>query len=150
MQRRRLTEIKHKKRAVRLLYENLVAGVGFDFYLWQKSSVPRGSKQNKLAYFVYSLTRPVEPTILVAGVGFEPTAFGGGYEPNKKRATRLLYPAKIWLRGLDLNQRPFGYEPNELPGCSTPRRRDIIYYLRFLVKSFLAARRITSLSVLAR
>jgi hypothetical protein len=24
------------------------------------------------------------------------------------------------LRGLDLNQRPLGYEPNELPGCSTP------------------------------
>ena len=30
----------------------------------------------------------------------------------------------IWLRGLDLNQRPSGYEPDELPGCSTPR----IYY----------------------
>ena len=29
------------------------------------------------------------------------------------------YRAK-WLRGLDLNQRPLGYEPNELPGCSTP------------------------------
>ena len=28
---------------------------------------------------------------------------------------------KIWLRGLDLNQRPSGYEPDELPGCSTPR-----------------------------
>jgi hypothetical protein len=27
----------------------------------------------------------------------------------------------IWLRGLDLNQRPSGYEPDELPGCSTPR-----------------------------
>jgi hypothetical protein len=27
----------------------------------------------------------------------------------------------LWLRGLDLNQRPLGYEPNELPGCSTPR-----------------------------
>jgi hypothetical protein len=27
-----------------------------------------------------------------------------------------------WLRGLDLNQRPSGYEPDELPGCSTPRR----------------------------
>ncbi len=26
----------------------------------------------------------------------------------------------FWLRGLDLNQRPLGYEPNELPGCSTP------------------------------
>ena len=28
---------------------------------------------------------------------------------------------RIWLRGLDLNQRPSGYEPDELPDCSTPR-----------------------------
>ena len=26
-----------------------------------------------------------------------------------------------WLRGRDLNSRPLGYEPNELPDCSTPR-----------------------------
>ena len=26
-----------------------------------------------------------------------------------------------WLRGPDLNQRPSGYEPDELPDCSTPR-----------------------------
>ena len=32
-----------------------------------------------------------------------------------------LLTKKIWLRGLDLNQRPSGYEPDELPGCSTPR-----------------------------
>ena len=30
-------------------------------------------------------------------------------------------PIGGWLRGLDLNQRPSGYEPDELPGCSTPR-----------------------------
>jgi hypothetical protein len=29
-----------------------------------------------------------------------------------------------WLRGLDLNQRPSGYEPDELPGCSTPRDKN--------------------------
>ncbi|EDM22847.1 putative phage P2 replication protein [Caminibacter mediatlanticus TB-2] len=27
-----------------------------------------------------------------------------------------------WLRGWDLNPRPPGYEPGELPGCSTPRQ----------------------------
>ena len=30
---------------------------------------------------------------------------------------------KFWLRGRDLNPRPLGYEPNELPDCSTPRHR---------------------------
>ena len=41
-----------------------------------------------------------------------------------KRA-QVRFPAlSPWLRGLDLNQRPSGYEPDELPDCSTPRRHD--------------------------
>ena len=32
-----------------------------------------------------------------------------------------IYSWEVWLRGVDLNHRPLGYEPNELPDCSTPR-----------------------------
>src|SRR5262249_31723491 len=37
------------------------------------------------------------------------------------KSRQTIAVEKIWLRGLDLNQRPSGYEPDELPGCSTPR-----------------------------
>jgi hypothetical protein len=43
---------------------------------------------------------------------------------QKKSCLRSIPPGN-WLRGLDLNQRPSGYEPDELPGCSTPRDENI-------------------------
>jgi hypothetical protein len=40
--------------------------------------------------------------------------------PQQNRSLRKIF----WLRGRDLNPRPSGYEPDELPGCSTPHFED--------------------------
>ena len=44
-------------------------------------------------------------------------------EIDKKKALVNMDSPRLfmWLRGPDLNQRPLGYEPNELPDCSTSR-----------------------------
>ena len=42
-------------------------------------------------------------------------------KPIKMALRRGGLRAENWLRGVDLNHRPSGYEPDELPGCSTPR-----------------------------
>ena len=42
----------------------------------------------------------------------------------KRGICRLKKTKEFWLRGVDLNHRPLGYEPNELPDCSTPRFDD--------------------------
>jgi hypothetical protein len=45
------------------------------------------------------------------------------YTPDKISNFEIrISKFKGWLRGRDLNPRPLGYEPNELPDCSTPRQ----------------------------
>ena len=40
---------------------------------------------------------------------------------NADQKTMFLICENIWSRGQDLNLRPPGYEPGELPDCSTPQ-----------------------------
>ncbi len=47
-----------------------------------------------------------------------------GYHITQKVAVKTIQCVNIkgsWLREQDLNLRPSGYEPDELPGCSIPR-----------------------------
>jgi hypothetical protein len=45
-----------------------------------------------------------------------------GTEESKSPLSGWLSGLFGWLRGWDLNPRPSGYEPDELPDCSTPRQ----------------------------
>jgi arylsulfatase A-like enzyme len=48
-----------------------------------------------------------------------------------KKVTVAHARIRDWLRGWDLNPRPSGYEPDELPGCSTPRFVRTVNWLGF-------------------
>jgi hypothetical protein len=60
-----------------------------------------------------------------------------GWRKHLFRGSRQLTDFMIfilfegWLRGGDLNPGPLGYEPNELPDCSTPRHCGNVRHARW-------------------
>ncbi len=60
-------------------------------------------------------------TINLAPFSPQNELFGAISPQNAKQVGQKHCPTwSSWSRGLDLNQRPPGYEPGELPDCSTP------------------------------
>ena len=49
--------------------------------------------------------------------------FSATARSSSRTGPELLFS---WWRGQDLNLRPSGYEPDELPDCSTPRRSNLV------------------------
>ena len=87
-------------------------------------TVPNGLHYPGARRAGYYRNQPLNPPRIPHKTRSNPHFFYLSLANKKPRQSgaKMLTINQIWLRGQDLNLRPSGYEPDELPDCSTPRR----------------------------
>ncbi len=79
----------------------------------------RPERAGRISIQTLTISPMINVLNLVALAGFRPSPRGYKEEPEGAFYNHLSQSS--WLREPDLNRRPSGYEPDELPGCSIPR-----------------------------
>ena len=79
---------------------------------------------SQFSLFSHLSTTPVSAT--GGGVPLRPNERSSSRHNPERKKEQVSWPTPLWLRRLDLNQRPSGYEPDELP---TAPLRDIFLLL---------------------
>ena len=125
-----LSELKKVQKSVRRL---ISIGVIFTFLTASTAAHFIGGLEFRYAILFGSLVTVTGPTVirpLVQRGKMRPELAailegGGGQKKSPAGCAAGPFMRLKWLRGWDLNPRPQGYEPCELPGCSTPQNEYI-------------------------
>src|SRR5690606_31299339 len=82
-----------------------------------RSRVPASRRSRPAPYLPY----PANPGAATAPAAPPPTHSGARLPKTTRERVRRSAPSLRESGRLDLNQRPFGPQPNALPDCATPR-----------------------------
>ena len=91
-----------------------------------RCGLPASTRTVPVAWYIFGTWRPDSGTC----------------QRTQKARKRIVSGPSSWWRGQDLNLRPSGYEPDELPDCSTPRRSGCQLYGQCLRLTTAAVRRV--------
>ena len=92
---------------------------------------------SQFSLFSHLSVTPVSAT--GGGVPLRPNECSSSCHNPWRKKEQVYWPAPLWLRRLDLNQRPSGYEPDELPTAPlrgilfAPSLKVLYYYITIIM-----------------